>query len=139
MLRPELTGAKAAAAVELQGFHGGASDGSDSNNAHAVRTPAEVSPLVLARMKEARTFPCLGVKGGGLRLLVMVAEVAGEAEVVEVIRAALTAREDVVGGEFFTDVTLLRLAVFAAIANAVPPFRYLHCESSVRCVPNPPR
>jgi hypothetical protein len=51
-------------------------------------------------------------------LLVVVAEIAGEAEVIKVIRAAATAGDDVVSGELFTDVTFLRLAVFAAVTSA---------------------
>jgi hypothetical protein len=54
MLRPEFARAEAAAEVELQGSDSGASDGSDADNAHTVRTPTEVVvPPVIARMKEA--------------------------------------------------------------------------------------
>jgi hypothetical protein len=100
MLRPELARSEATTAVELKSFDGSASDRSDANDARAVWTPTKmVSPSVAARMKKTGTHTCLGVKSFSLCLLVVVAEVTGETEIIKVICAAATARNNMVNYE----------------------------------------
>jgi hypothetical protein len=118
VLCPELASLKADAAVELKGFDGSTSNRSDTDDARAIGTPTEmVSPPVATRMKKTSLRVRLGVKGRSLRLLVVITEVAGKAEVIKAICAPLTARNDVINGKFFTNVTLLRLAILATVAS----------------------
>ena len=88
-------------------------------------TPLEMlAPTVVPRVKQLRNLIRFRIYARQVRTFVQVAVHAGEGQVVEVIRAAMTFGTDVFeveGGQ--GRILLVKLAILAPVAGSLPNFR----------------
>jgi hypothetical protein len=101
--------------IQLQRFNRGAAGGRQSDNPRTILIPSEmIIPLLLSRVEQRGRLAGARIDSRLFVILVIVASLAGQREIIEAGFAARAFRFDVFNGEGLRRKTLLAAAIFTA-------------------------